>query len=324
MLSQALIAFTIELDNEWERRMPHRTSDFGGSGPWATSLRQWSNFMQWVPADGITVRELERAARAAPQLDGMRRWGYVEIDGKTVRPRPKGRLAQDVWRPLPAEIEGRWRERFGAELVEELRATLEPLVAIHEAGLPDWITATYGGFAVGPMRGVALDPKRRRPLSALFSIPLHAFALAFERESAVSLMFTANVLAPFGKAPEREVPVAELPQRSGVAPVSLQTALGILAKRGFVERGVGRGRVARLTDTGSAELDAYEPLCASIEERWELPVELREALEALLVPGAPLWPLIDPPPESWRAGVPRPDRLPDHPMPRQGGHPDGT
>ena len=43
MLSQALIAFVIELDNEFEHRMPHRTTDHGpsrkmGTGPWAASV----------------------------------------------------------------------------------------------------------------------------------------------------------------------------------------------------------------------------------------------------------------------------------------------
>jgi hypothetical protein len=52
LLSQALIAFTIELDNEWEQRVPTATTNFGGRGVWGTSLRQWSNFMQYVPEDG--------------------------------------------------------------------------------------------------------------------------------------------------------------------------------------------------------------------------------------------------------------------------------
>ena len=46
LLSQALVAFTIEFENEFERRMPHRTSNYGGSrqGPWLVSLVMWSNW----------------------------------------------------------------------------------------------------------------------------------------------------------------------------------------------------------------------------------------------------------------------------------------
>jgi hypothetical protein len=32
LLSQTLVAFTIEFDNEAERRMPHRTTGYGPSG----------------------------------------------------------------------------------------------------------------------------------------------------------------------------------------------------------------------------------------------------------------------------------------------------
>jgi hypothetical protein len=326
LLSWALIAFTIELDNEWERRMPYRTTDYGGvRGPWATSLRQWSNFMQWVPEDGIEIRDLTRAARAEPHLDGMRRWGYVTVEGRTVRPRSAGLAAQKVWRPLQDEIEARWRERLGTERVAGLRVSLEPAAAAREAGLPDWLTSFYGGYANEPMTGIDPDPGRTRPLSALLSILLHAFALDFERDSAASLMFTANVLRPVGERGDGEgVPMVELPARSGVAAPALQTAIGILAKRGFVERGTGRGRAVRLTDLGSSELAAYVPSCASIERDWGLPAAVRSGLEGLLSPDVLLWPRIDPPAESWRSRLPAPELLPHHPMPRQGGHPDGV
>jgi hypothetical protein len=305
--------------------MPHRTTDFGGDrGPWAVSLRQWSNFMQWVPEDGISVRDLTRAARAEPQLRAMQRWGYVAVEGRTVRPRQGGLIASRTWLPLPDEIESRWGARLGEELVYRLRAALEPIVAAGEAGLPDWITSFYGGYATEPIADIAPDPRRPRPLSALFSIPLHRFALEFERESAASLMFTANVLRPVGAAGEDGLGAAELPRVSGVAAPALDSAIGILAKRGFVERGAGRGRVVRLTDLGSAELAAYEPACAAIEARWGLAPEVRSSLELLLADDAPLWPRIEPPPESWRSRVPRPAILPEHPMPRQGGHPDGV
>lgn len=305
--------------------MPHRTTEFGGDrGPWGTSLRQWSNFMQWVPDDGISVRDLTLAARAQPHLDGMRRWGYVEVEGRTVRPRRGGLIAQRVWRPLPDEIEARWRSRLGPGLVERLRAALEPVAAEREAGLPDWLTSFYGGYATEPIAGVAPDPDRPRPLSALLSIPLHAFALEFERESAASLMFTADVLRPLGAAGPDGIAVAELPRASGIAPPALDSAVGILAKRGFVQRGTGRGRAVRLTDLGAAELASYQPACAAIEARWGLAPAVRASLETLLAPDARLWPAIEPPPESWRSRVPRPALLPDHPMPRQGGHPDGV
>ena len=51
LLSHALVAFTIEFDNEFERQMPHRTTNHGsssGSGPapWLVSMVMWTNCMR--------------------------------------------------------------------------------------------------------------------------------------------------------------------------------------------------------------------------------------------------------------------------------------
>jgi len=65
LLSHALVAFTIEFDNEFEHQMPHRTTNHGSSAgmrhaPWLVSMVMWSNFMQFVGEEGTTVRELQR------------------------------------------------------------------------------------------------------------------------------------------------------------------------------------------------------------------------------------------------------------------------
>ena len=85
LLSQALVAFTIAFDNEAEHRIPHRTTNFGaashGDGAWLVSMVMWENCMRFVTDEPITVGELLRLARTGTNLDGMRRWGYVTIDG---------------------------------------------------------------------------------------------------------------------------------------------------------------------------------------------------------------------------------------------------
>src|SRR6266851_8034290 len=77
LLSQALVAFTIEFDNEAEHRLPHRTTDHGassqGGGAWLVSLAMWENCMRYVTEEPITVGELEALARTGTNLDGMRR-----------------------------------------------------------------------------------------------------------------------------------------------------------------------------------------------------------------------------------------------------------
>ena len=54
LLSQALVAFTIEFDNEFEHRTPHRTTNHGSTpgavhAPWLVSMVMWSRFLRFVP-----------------------------------------------------------------------------------------------------------------------------------------------------------------------------------------------------------------------------------------------------------------------------------
>ena len=79
-----LVAFTTELDNEFERQMPHRTSNHGSTagarqGPWLVSAVMWSNCMQFVGDEGVRVKEIESLARTATNLNGMERWGYIVV-----------------------------------------------------------------------------------------------------------------------------------------------------------------------------------------------------------------------------------------------------
>jgi hypothetical protein len=144
LLSQALVAFTIEFDNEAEHQIPHRTTSFGSTGAgdtvWLVSLAMWENCMRFVGDEPITVRELHRLARTRTNLDGMRRWGYVTIDGtperiRTRAPGPdavlrataRGQLARQIWQPLAGLIEQRWRDRCGSGAMSALRRPLEAL-----------------------------------------------------------------------------------------------------------------------------------------------------------------------------------------------------
>ena len=145
LLSQALVAFTIEFDNEAEHRLPHHTTDRGasghGDGAWLVSLAMWENCMRHVTDAPITVGELEARARIPANLDGMRRWGYITIDGTAKkihkrRPGPdavlrataRGLRAREIWLPLPGLIEQRWQERFGADQGGQLRDALIAVV----------------------------------------------------------------------------------------------------------------------------------------------------------------------------------------------------
>src|SRR5262252_8977468 len=87
LLSHLLVAYVVELDNEFERRVAHRrhgvaASREGRRAPYLVSVAMWATCLRHVPDEGITVAELERAARTDTNLDGVRRWGYVTVGSR--------------------------------------------------------------------------------------------------------------------------------------------------------------------------------------------------------------------------------------------------
>jgi len=343
LLSQALVAFTIESDNEFEHRMPHRTTrhDAGG-GLWLVSMAMWFTCMQFVTEEPMPVTELARLARTGTNLDGMRRWGYVLLEpaegagrpaGQTIRATRRGQLAQQVWRPLPAEIEDRWRERFGADQFGRLRASLWTLAACAEAELPYCLPILgYGLFSARkaafprrePTPGAA-DPGL--PLPVLLARVLLGYAIRFEQHSPISLAICANVLRVLTGAGVR---VRDLPLLSGVSKEAIAMAMGILVKADLAavspDPGGGRWKIARLTPRGQEARWAYADWAAALDGKSAArfgadPVaRLRADLERLdLMRG------LEPYPDNWRADVRPPQTLPHYPMVlHRGGFPDGS
>ncbi len=354
LLSQALVAFTIEFDNEFERQMPHRTTNHGSTGssrndPWLVSLVMWSNCMQFIGEDGVPVRELEDLARTPTNLNGMERWGYATVapDPTDRRPKPprsawviratsKGRQAQRIWRPLFGAIEKRWEERFGEDAIHQLRESLKAFVESQiDMELPDCLPILgYGLFSKVPDRK-RTPTARDLSLSTLLSRVLLAFAIEYERESDLPLAIAANVVRVLDENPVR---VRDLPLLTGVSKQAISMAMGILQKKGVAvvgpDPGGARVKVARLTAKGLVAQDAYHGRLAMIEKRWQARfgeqniVALRESLERLAGdPGthSPLFQGLEPYPDGWRASVEKPDILPHYPMVlHRGGFPDGS
>jgi DNA-binding MarR family transcriptional regulator len=171
LLSQALVAFTIEMDDEAERRLPHSTSRHGiktsdgqeereGEAqptPWLTSFAMYANTLQYVDEEGTTVARLvERARTSRLQLGGLRRWGYVTVRppaGQLLRtpPQPEslvrlrsgGRRACTVWTTMPGVVEGRWRARFGDAAVDAVRRELAGLLDALPFDTPDYLPIVF-------------------------------------------------------------------------------------------------------------------------------------------------------------------------------------
>ena len=353
LLSQVLVAFTIEFDNEFEHRMPHRTTNYGAksatkSGPWLVSMVMWSNCMRWIGDGGVRVDELTRLARTETNLSGMTRWRYITIepdrDSRSKRPgkdwiiraTPKGRIAQQVWKPLFAVIE----ERFGKEEINELRDALQALNSEIDPELPDCLPILhYGLFSrVLPRKSPAnqVSVSAELTLSALLSRVLLAFAIEFERDSDLSLAISADVVRVLAEEATR---VKDLPLLSGVSKEAISMALGVLQKKRLValeaNSGGERGKSVRLTARGQKAQDAYRQLLGEVEERWNKRFgegkirALRSVLERLVgdstLPHSPLSRGLEPYPDGWRASVRKPELLPHFPMVlHRGGFPDGS
>ena len=247
LLSQVLVAFTIEFDNEFERRMPHRTTIGGLSDPEVRNAPWLTSLVMWGQCHAIRrQRSNQRRRTVEERTDYQRKLGHVvegieqvgiphaETRGFQKRGQSAERSvdcsfdrsgAQKIWRPLAAEIEKRWDARFGKETVENLRTALAKLTERFDMDLPEFFPVLkYGLLAearpysknnlsgLRPIEG-RLPPADEhdasgRPLYALLSKVLLAFTTEFESESDVSLAISANILRLLE---ESGVPVADLP-----------------------------------------------------------------------------------------------------------------
>lgn len=343
-LSQVLTAFIIECDNEFEHRMPHRTTRHGSSGdlrhpPWLVSMAMWANCLRLVPADGIEAGELAGRARltgASMQLVLTRMsrwWGYLTVAPgaaarRVVTPTRAGRQAQEAWAPLAGEVEQRWRERFGRGAIDGLRAALESAVAGLECRLPDFLPVGEPALGPGPEDGAGLD------LPGLLCKVVLALALDFEQHSGLALgiytdrgparlAVSANVLRVLD---DPGTPVRDLPAATGVAQMTIGSWLGSLGEHRYLTVGPdpagGRFKVARLTPRGRDARDGYRRWAAA-DGGLAGAAALRDALAALdlgrLLSGTA------PYPDGWRARVRRPVTLPHYPViSLRGGFPDGS
>ena len=352
LLSQVLVAHTIEVDDIFEQRMPHSATvkngaGLGGRGPWLVSHVMWSNYLRHVDRGGTPVKELQRRACVpAPtlksRLNHLTWWGYVTVPD-LVTLTGGGRKACELFEPLPVLVEERWRDRFGAEAIDELRAALLPFVAAGSPGLPRFLPVV--DYSTGMRTEVVLpdspsyDGGGEPELSTLLARTLLLFTLEFESEADVSLPHLADVLRVID---DDAVPIKELPVRAGVSKEGMDAATKFLVKAGLLgSEGKGAKAVLSLTPEGQDVHQRATQQLSDVEASWAerhgsaVLARLRDALEAIL--GHPsLAEGLTPHPEGWRRhkryakqtemllADPR-AALPHHPMVlHRGGFPDGS
>jgi len=316
LLSQILVAFTLELDNEFER-------EIGKAGhPGARlSFVLWSNLIRFVPEEGVSVRDLAKRALLEEQqikfmLGCLERWRFATLEpGAKPDNKPKkllksglavrdgwgsgrgigsdwivkltptrGAEAKRIWAPLAGSIESRWLSRFGKDEIRQLRGALQSIVGRLDVELPHgFIDIRYRKRPFPPRQNPdAVD----LPLPVLLSQALLAFAIDFERESMAPLALCAGTIRVLGEKPTRESEIARLtgssPETSGIG---WQIKPYIVVEPDPAAR---RGKVIRLSPRGLLAQRNYQRLAAEIEERWqgrfgrENVSALRQSLEALM------------------------------------------
>jgi len=348
LLSQAFVAYTIELDNECEHRMPHKTTQFGrtgkpGEGPWLVSMAMWWTCMRFVDDEGITASDLYERARAATYVSGMIRWGYVSIGpDEKIRPTDRGKRAQKTWLPLFSEIEERWEARFGKRDVDKLRTSLRAVVGEFDVILPDclpilgYMHACKGRVIATPRSDGERKPDLPgTPLVALIAKVVLAFALLFERDSKLSLALCANALR---RIDERGSRVRDLPALCGISKPAMATCVKHLERGSLAavstDPSDGRTKIVELNAKGVGAKRAYERRIREIELRWRERIgakkldSLRAAAERITGTsgdGARLLSGLKPYTDNWRAKVRPIVTLPHFPMVLfRGGYPDGS
>ena len=327
LLSQVLVAHTIELDNEFERRFAE-----AGGGARVASLVMWSNLLRFV-GDGTSVGELVAATGLQPPqvlsaLGGVERWRYVVVsppgagkeprdgygsaralkDDFVVRFSEAGERAAAIWPELPDRVADRWRARFGDARIAELEAALRDVVGPVADELPAYVPILVSS------NGLALElPLRQRggfqgetALVVLLARAAMRYGLDFERESPVALALSANVLRVLDATGVR---ASELPARGGISKEAVAMALTALRKTDYVAVDGPRPATAvvRLTRSGQELVRGQGELHGAIESRWssalgaDVVTFLRGSLDAVL--DDPLLPDgLRSPPGGWRAG----------------------
>ena len=364
LLSQALVAHTIELDNEAEHQLPHRTTrqqdpDTERDGPWLVSFALYANVLQYVDADDVTVAALRARARTKQLLlGGLLRWGYIILtppagqplrkppqDDATVRARQAGLRAREVWSPLSALVDDRWRRRLGAPVIDRLdralRAVFDALSIEPPAYLPV-IHPTQGGKVDAAPAARRHDGRthrgsqraaRCRRSSAGSCTPSRSTS---RRSARISLAISANTLRVLDASGTRlgDLPRSDRRVPGGQRHVRRMAGTPRLRRDRAGHHGApGQGRPADAERReGTAEVPPgparHGGVLADQVRRGRHgrpPGCARGHRGRRDVRASPLAPGLVPYPDNWRARVRRPEILPHHPMVlHRGGYPDGS
>ena len=314
LLSQTLVAYTVELDCEFERRMLETASR--GT---RLSLVIWLNLLRFLADGPVSVRTLASRTRASEEslLGCLERWGVILLQperrtgfgsGRGIRAdwpvwlTASGKTAIKIWPKLIPEIDARWSNRFGDD-VTRLRVALEAIEHRIDLELPQGLPGAILKLPEFPPRKSAAEDGL--PLPVLLSRVLLAFALDFERHSRTPISLCANAIRILSEEP---IPESEIPKRSGCSDET--SGIGWQLKPYIIvetDSGRGRGKFVRLSEVGIRTQHKYHRLARAVEEKWTerfggAADEVRESLMTLLR-RSELSQGLKPPPGTTRSGA---------------------
>jgi len=297
LLSQILVAYTVEIDCDFELRML-QTQARGAR----LSMVIWLNLLRFLAQGPVSVRTLASCALttedgAKAGLGCLERWGVITLQpGKRagfgsgrgiradwpVRLTDSGETVVRIWSDLIPAIDGRWSNRFGGDATR-LRRSLEAIEHQIDLELPQGLPVAILKLPqFGPRETAAEDGV---PLPVLLSRVLLAFALDFERESQAPISLCANAIRVLMDAP---TPETDIPKRTGcseeTAGIGWQHKPYIIVER---DHAAGRGKFVRLSEAGIKAQHEYYSRTRGVEEKWKkrfgvATKEVRESLTTLL------------------------------------------
>lgn len=347
LVSWVWIAHVIEADNAFEAACSRP-----GRRPVRISYAMWANGLRLLDEAGVTVGDLRRRSGASCNLGGLERWGWLSVgeppmagepaggrraghgshrgvrDSTPLRPTSAGRVARRVWPEILERVEESWRDRFGRDVVEQLRGAVSGIGAAMPWAPPE--VHPSDGFRthvhVGDRAaGSDTAADAGAPLAALLGSALTRLTLEHEEGAPTSLPLAANGMRPLAEGP---VPLRALPERSGISKEAVAMVAGYMQRRTLAT--VSPERAIALTPTGAAALADYEER-ATRQENGRLVMALEEVLSreefsAGLEPAAGCWRAEGRYRRQTRRLLADPiGSLPWHPMVlHRGGWPDGS
>jgi DNA-binding MarR family transcriptional regulator len=308
LLSQVLVAFTLELDDEFEKQM--RESGYAGA---SLSVVIWSTLMRFLAGASPSVRDLsvrdfsvrDLAAQSLSsekrvkfELGCLERWSFItlEADPATERPiarrphRVAGRLLRDGW-GSGRGIRSGWMVRPTAKG----RRAIEIWTPLFDEIESRWL-ARFGPDDIGALRLSLEDIAAQldfdlphgipgqweqdvtyKTRSTRDAVPMPLPTLLSQVLLAFTLEFQRESRVPLWLCAntlrvlsDQPIPESEIPHLTGCSPET--SGLGWQIKPFVVVESAPpprRGKLVRLSPLGLLARKNYYNLTSAVEKRWE-------------------------------------------------------